>query len=77
LTTNDRDVRELWAEYLTWITAEVRRRSSDMTLDATTRLDHEMAQSAVVFPARTSCERHGRRTIALHVRSAVAQITIA
>jgi hypothetical protein len=26
LTTNDRDVCELWTEYLTWITAEARRR---------------------------------------------------
>jgi hypothetical protein len=34
LTTNDRDVRELWAEYLTWITAEARRRFSDMTFGA-------------------------------------------
>jgi hypothetical protein len=43
LTTSDRDVRELWTEYLTWITAEARRRPSDMTFDATTRRDHEMA----------------------------------
>jgi hypothetical protein len=43
LTTSDRDVRELWTEYLTWITAEARRRPSHMTFDATTRRDHEMA----------------------------------
>lgn len=44
------DVRELWAEYLTWIATELGRRAPDNAFDAMACLDHDMAGIGQFLP---------------------------
>jgi ribosomal protein S18 acetylase RimI-like enzyme len=40
----ERDVRDLWTEYLAWITSEVQRRVPGTSFDAMDRLDDDLAR---------------------------------